>query len=151
MKECRAVGSTAFGQALESVLTRSGSGLKKLFKELMQLLKLGTVVMALLVPEKREVIRVKSTCVRHSPPCLALAGNLSQLGNMNRLSVPRYIPPDIEQWLQRHPEASPSWPSWRKDSHSHTSKIGVDGWRVGRVFSSSPLHSSRRCRGTAPP
>jgi len=25
--------------------------------------------------------------------------------------------PDIEQWLQRHPEAGTSWPSWPKASY----------------------------------
>jgi hypothetical protein len=27
-------------------------------------------------------------------------------------------PPRIEQWLQRHPEAGSSWPSWPKASHT---------------------------------
>ena len=47
--------------------------------ELMQLLNLETLVMAVLVPEQREVIRAKSTSLRHSPPCLASSGNLLQV------------------------------------------------------------------------
>jgi len=32
-------------------------------------------------------------------------------------------PTALEQWLQRHPEAGSSWPSWRKASHSPSSDV----------------------------
>ena len=32
--------------------------------------------------------------------------------------------PDIEQWLQRHPEAGSSWPSWPKASQPVSPEAG---------------------------
>ena len=62
--------------------------------------------------------------------------------------------PDGEEWLQRHPEAGSSWPSWPKASHERGSTVSQTGRKtvaasgeVIMMYSHSPLSiASGNCR-----
>jgi len=63
------------------------------------------------------------TCIASRPACAVFLSSTVSRAPRHCWEGATVSLPDIEQWLQRHPEAGPSWPSWPRVSQPPCSAL----------------------------